>query len=242
MNATDRMTTVRHLGGWLIAAALVIPVAWTPLVINGRPLEIMPADLLLVALPFCMGRWWRQSRHTGEREPDLLAVWLRRVAIALILYCGLSGTIGFLTSGDVICVLSAAKLVKPFLFLWIGGFLAESVEPQRLLRRIAWSFAAVMALWAASTVGDAQFPATAWGSNWLGLHPNGFPNLAMTFAAAMLPLLFAVCDGPVTTWQRLAARWAIATTFLLIVCSLSRCAAVVMFSAVSIYLLLTGGR
>ncbi|MGD9856179.1 MAG: O-antigen ligase family protein, partial [Planctomycetaceae bacterium] len=147
-----------------------------------------------------------------------------------------------LPSGDVVRVLSAARFVKPILYVWIGSWLATAASPGEMLRRIGWSFAGTALVWGVSTVGGTDFPETAWGCHWLGLPVLGFPNTAMTFAAAMLPLLLAVTESAGRRFSRSVAALAVAVAFVLVVCSLSRCAAVVMVSGVTVYFLLTGGR
>lgn len=231
----------RAIWSWLIAASLVLPVSWNIWTVHDKPIDVLPSDLLLIALPFCLWHWCQSVGHS-RCELANLSTWLRRFLVALIAYSGLLAVGEWWRTGDAIGLLSAVKFIKPLLFVFLGGWLATAIDPWMMLRRITWVLAIVVLALAASTVMQSDFPGSVWGSRWLGQPVYGFPNLAMTFVATVIPLLLVIADTSERPWQRWTG-WAVASAgFVLVVSSLSRCAILVLLESLTVYLLMTGRR
>ncbi|MCA9027551.1 MAG: O-antigen ligase family protein [Planctomycetaceae bacterium] len=241
MNAPRSFLRHADFWSWFIAAAVVLPVSWNVVTIHNKPIDVLPSDMLLLALPVCVWRWLRQRGHDSG-EKNVAATWMYCCLIALIAYCGLLAVAEWSRTGDAIGLLSAAKFIKPLLFVFLGGWLATAIGPRMMLRQMSWMLAVVVLLLAVSTILHSDFPGTVWGSQWMGHPVYGFPNLAMTFVAAATPLVMVIADTSSKSWQRWFGWAAAAASFVLVVSSLSRCANVVLVLSLFVYLLMTGRR
>ena len=204
---------------WIIGLAAAYPLAWEALQINGRPVDVVASDLLiLLILLVPMGGSLRIPAGVSLKR---LAT-VRVAAVVFMLYAlGLAFTV-YGGTADMSRIVSASKLTKPIFFVLLGTYIARTVPPLIALKRVGTAFALIVFATIGSAVLSPGFPRTAFGANLFGTRLYGYPNSAMSFYAVMLPLLIASAD----TKSRGMRRWfyygAIGFTALIVVSSLSR--------------------
>ncbi|MEZ6052139.1 MAG: O-antigen ligase family protein [Planctomycetaceae bacterium] len=222
---------------WIIGLAAAYPLAWEALQINGRPVDVVASDLLIMLILLVpMGGSLRIPAGVSLKR---LAT-VRVAAVVFMLYAlGLAFTV-YGGTADMSRIVSASKLTKPIFFVLLGTYIARTVPPLIALKRVGTAFALIVFATIGSAVLSPGFPRTAFGANLFGTRLYGYPNSAMSFYAVMLPLLIASAD----TKSRGMRRWfyygAIGFTALIVVSSLSRSSTLVMVFGGLTYLFITG--
>ncbi len=213
------------------------PIAFTVFNAGEKPVDIILCDTLLLMFLVVPLR-------LNASRPDVKSllndgVFARVLAALMMTYCVSLALVVFGSTQEMGRVLASIKFAKPFLFIFLGRQLAFAYGLIPLFRAIATGGSIVVFLMFVSTVTAPNFPNVLWGRTIFEWSVYGYPNSAMTFFAALVPLLLAAADLAIKPWHVNWFRGSAAIAGLLTVASMSRSSTAVLFLGTAVYLTLT---
>ncbi|WP_226595709.1 O-antigen ligase family protein [Marinobacter nauticus] len=201
--------------------SLIVPVAVPVVAISGKPIYIIPSDILYIlgAIAFFAVLLLREQATISVTEARF---------VLLVLFCSVSlfavGAAGSMLSDTSVPVLSSLKLVKVNFFFLFGIFFSRLVSLHDFLCKIA-AFS-VFLVWSLllSDIFLGNFPYPRLGGAFWGIEIYGFPNSPAVFYTAV----FAFCVVGFLKFSskacRLLAAFACVILLFIIVGTLSRAA------------------
>lgn len=234
---------MREVCLWILAIIVVCPIHSTVARVSGRPIDVVPSDLLLIlvplAYPFLKSRW---PKSPGKSVTSAIGrfSFTPALALACIIYMAAVVVLGLAFSGEMIRLLSALKLAKPIGFIFLGLILTSWTDLIKLIGLFSRAYAVVVGTVVMFTLADPNFPTCEWGKYFLNFEVSGYPNSSMTFFAVLVPLLIAASDSCNRRSFQWIGRGLAAVSAVMVIGSLSRTSTLALFFSTAIYLAMTG--
>jgi len=212
----------------------LFPVSIRLAAVEGKPVDFVGSDFLLVLLPLL----YLLSPHTWRLSisRDSFPVW--RSSILLFVFVTTISIIGAVTSGGLTQVISSMKFSKGIVLLTLLTILQpRGGWPEYFVRSYFKVLIALIWILMISTCFLPNFPICRWGGSFFGLEVYGFPNSYMTFLAMHSPFLLVA----LVMKQSNLSRYFIMLTGLILISmvamSLSRSSIIVLAVSVSVCIL-----
>lgn len=161
---------MRRLFPYLLVLLVFAPVNFTAGYLGGKPLDFVPADLLLLLVPLVVF-------YLGRFKRDRLVKSYTLALSLYLLYCVFDILVlQFQGEGGLLSTASFVRAIRPFALFYVG-FMLFSWSRGRAER---WALQAALALAVILLLSDMayspHFPNPRWGGYFLGAEVYGFPN------------------------------------------------------------------
>lgn len=227
----------------LLGGLLVWPVHSNIATVSGKPIDLMPSDLLIVILP--ISYFFIRSKPTKDQcdavKAPIHAYSVTPVmALLCIVYVTALAGIGLGISGETVRLFSAFKLAKPIGFVFLGLLLGSWTDPFEFMDIYTRIYGMIVAMSLFFTLTEPSFPLGDWGKHLFDCELSGYPNMPMSFYGVMVPLLLAAADITKNRLLQLTGWCLAAAAGLIVVGSMSRSSTLALFFGTTIYLGMTG--
>jgi len=228
---------------FILGVFMIWPVSSTVATVGDKPIDLMLSDALYLLMPatyfFVRSK---PSKAQLERVKGRIRVYALTPILALIfiVYASALAGIGLGSSGEMVRLFSAFKLLKPISFVFLGMLIGSWTDPFDFFDMSSRVYGIIVGLTMICTMTTAEFPLGEWGRYIFEFELSGYPNSPMSFYAALVPLLLAAVD---TSKSQLATLigWGLAgCSALIILGSMSRSSSMALIIGVVVYLIITG--
>jgi len=224
----------------LFLFGLMVPISFTLLSIEAKPVDVVPSDLLLLLLPIFL---LHKGRVTLPASVGRRLSMLFFFVFFFLIWCISSMTFQVFESGSLSAVASAMKFLKPIVF-FIILFTVLGRAGQTVFRLHHFHLACLLYSYTffISSFQAPGFPSSKWGQFFLGQPAYGFPNSPMTFLACLLPFsLSSFYEARSRLW-RIGSLASILITCTTVTLSLSRSSFVVLGLSAILWFYISFGR
>jgi O-antigen ligase len=174
-NSNRATSPVLGFIGAVFMLSLFIPVALTVGTVSGKPIDLIYADVLL---PIVLGAFI----VAGVRPSGFIIIYAWAVAVVTLASLAFNADPG---QSLLVALLSSIRLYKCILYLLAGYLVSRRMTIQGIASFLFLGAAiSTLGLLVSDIAITPGFPATRWGSNFLGKGTYGFPNTTAVYYVA----------------------------------------------------------
>lgn len=189
---------------------IIVPVAIEIGVYNGKPIELVVSDIIIVIFGLFGVIFIAQNFRTIRVDISVL------VYVAMFFYMVITSIASGIVFDTLSPLVSVMRFLKSTLLIFFGVWLGFYVTP-RLVINVIGNLTAllILVLLLSDVLFNPAFPFGRWGGNFFGASVYGFPNAAASFYALLGVFIVVTlryqhgCVERVLLWAALGAMFVI---------------------------------